>query len=332
MLHIILVFLKIIGILLGALLGLILLAVVLILCVPVQYRVSFCKNNARLGGSANVSWLFHIINVKMRYDKEKGMEKDVCLFGISMLKRLEKRKNKRAEAAAKAEKHTNTEEAKQPRPKEQPAEQVNAQRADETVRTATQKSEYDAKSEPKRTEPPLRAAQDITSTHDTLWERAERFILSAVHAAGRAVRRILLIPHRILRAVSNFRLTVRTICGKIRQWRSFLNSPELRAALRVILKNGRKLLRHVLPKQIRGSVHFGFDDPALTGQLLAAISLVYPVLPRKLMVIPDFEGQVLEADVSARGRIYGIVLLKLAVQTYFQSRVKEIIKQYKEAF
>ncbi len=32
------------------------------------------------------------------------------------------------------------------------------------------------------------------------------------------------------------------------------------------------------------------------------------------------------------GRIYGIIILKLAVQTYLQSNIKTIIKQYKEAF
>lgn len=313
-----LVLLKIIGILLGTLLGLILLAVVLVLCVPVQYRVSFCKNNAKLGGAVAVSWLFHIISVKVHYDKEKGMEQDVCLFGISLLKLLKKRRKKRAETADKA--------------KKQAVHQVNPETFDETDHTAKQERQHDTKPGAKQTKLPLQAAQDTSVPHDTLWEKAERLILGALHAVSSVLRRIISIPLRILRAISNFWLTVREICGKIRQWRSFLNSPELRAALRAVLRNGKKLLRHVLPKQIRGSVHFGFDDPAFTGQVLAVISLAYPVLPRKLTVIPDFDGQFLEADVSARGRIYGIVLVKLAVQTYLQSQMKDIIKQYKEAF
>lgn len=332
MLHIILVLLKIIGILLGTLLGLILLAAVLVLCVPVQYRVSFCKNNEKLGGSAAVSWLFHIISVKVCYDKEKGMEQDFCLFGISLLKLLEKRKKKRAEAAGKSKKRINTEEEKLSHSKKQSVHQINSDAFDETEHTPKQERQHDKKTDSEQTEQPLQAAQDAAVPHDTLWEKAERLILRIIHAISRVLRGIISIPLRVLHAVSNFWLTVRDICGKIRQWRSFLNSPEFKAARKAVLKNGRKLLRHVLPKQIRGSVHFGFDDPSFTGQVLAAISLAYPVLPRKLTVIPDFNGQILEADVSARGRIYGIVLVKLAVQTYFQSRVKEIIKQYKEAF
>lgn len=328
MLHIILGLLKIIGILLGTLLGLILLAVVLVLCVPVRYRVSFCKNDAKLGGAAAVSWLFHLIRVKVSYDKDKGMEQEVCLFGISVLKLLEKRKKKHARTAGKRKDRKNTGEEKVSGGKERSVQPAKPEPIGETEHEAA----HAAKQKAENPGAPLQAAQESPVLHNTLREKAKRLILNAVHAVCSMLRRIITIPKRIIRAISDFWLTVRDICGKIRQWRSFLNSPELRAGLRAVLRNGRKLLRHILPKHIRGSVHFGFDDPAFTGQALAVISLAYPVLPRKLAVIPDFEKQILEADVSARGRVYGIVLVKLAVQTYLQSRIKDIIKQYKEAF
>lgn len=325
MLHIILALLKIIGILLVTILGLILLAVLLVLFVPVRYRVSFLRKKEELSAGGEVSWLFRLVLVKVQYEKGKDLDREVYLVGIPVLKMMEKRKRRAAERAAAPKAERRQQRAESNALPEPPAADK-AQESAQPILTAEESGQKESiESAEKFEEAP-------SVSHDTVWEKTERLLRSACRAVGGVLRKIFSIPSRIRKTFSKFRLTVRRICGKIRQWSSFLKSPELRAALRAVMRNGKKLLMHIRPRNIRGSVHFGFDDPARTGQLLAGVSLIFPVLPRKLAVIPDFEKPVLEADVSARGRIYGIIILKLAVQTYLQSNIKTIIKQYKEAF
>ena len=50
------------------------------------------------------------------------------------------------------------------------------------------------------------------------------------------------------------------------------NEDSTQAALRFLTEKGRKLIRHVLPRKIKGSITFGCEDPALTGYVGSAIT------------------------------------------------------------
>ena len=62
-----------------------------------------------------------------------------------------------------------------------------------------------------------------------------------------------------------------------------------------------RLLKHLRPRKIQGEMEFGFEDPSSTGRLLGLISVVYPVIPAKLEIIPDFQEKRFGCDISARG-------------------------------
>ena len=86
-------------------------------------------------------------------------------------------------------------------------------------------------------------------------------------------------------------------------------------------------------KKVRGYIRFGFEDPSTTGQLLGAAGLLLPVIPEKLRLIPDFQEQCLEADVTVRGRIVLFVVLKNGLALYRNRAVQKVIRkfQHKEA-
>lgn len=68
MIHIILAILKIVGILLAVLLGLVLLILLTVLFLPLRYRICAEKHGELKKSTANVSvsWLFGILKVKSR--------------------------------------------------------------------------------------------------------------------------------------------------------------------------------------------------------------------------------------------------------------------------
>ena len=78
---------------------------------------------------------------------------------------------------------------------------------------------------------------------------------------------------------------------------------------KVGLTEGKALFQHIRPRKIKGNIRFGFENPANTGEVLGILGIIYPVLPRKLTIIPDFNQSVLEGSLEARGRVYGIFFL-----------------------
>lgn len=96
MLHILLLILKIIGIVLGALLGIILLGIVLVLFVPVRYRAEVMRTES--GDSppvvvrAKAGWLLHIVNIRVDYPADVWLRVRILFFTIFKMPKQEKEK------------------------------------------------------------------------------------------------------------------------------------------------------------------------------------------------------------------------------------------------
>ena len=104
-------------------------------------------------------------------------------------------------------------------------------------------------------------------------------------------------------------------------------------AWKTVKRRGAVILRHILPKKVRGYVRFGFSDPAATGQAIGAVGMFLPLIPEGLRVIPDFQEPCLEADVNLKGQIVLFVLLRHGLAIYRDKYVQRVIKkfQHKEA-
>ena len=80
-----------------------------------------------------------------------------------------------------------------------------------------------------------------------------------------------------------------------------LEDPVHRKAFSKVKKEAGKLLKRWKPKVIKGEVQFGFEDPYHTGQALAGLSMIYPLIGGHLLVEPDFERRILKGKVRVRG-------------------------------
>ena len=87
LLHILLGILKVVGILLLILVGLVLLGILLLLFCPVVYEGEAYKDASAYGGYLKISWLFHILSFRMFFgNQEQGNGYSVKIFGIPMEK------------------------------------------------------------------------------------------------------------------------------------------------------------------------------------------------------------------------------------------------------
>ena len=118
--------------------------------------------------------------------------------------------------------------------------------------------------------------------------------------------------------------TLKGISKRIGSFKELLEDEELIRAVRRVFGYSKKGIRHFLPKKLSGEIAFGFEDPAATGQALAAVSVLMPLFEGSLSVEPDFKEAGFEADLTVSGRIYAFHFLKLAWDIY---RDKELWRQ-----
>ena len=115
---------------------------------------------------------------------------------------------------------------------------------------------------------------------------------------------------------------------KLKKWKAILSSEDLKWIVNMALSTIKTLLGHIKPNKIKGNIEFGFDDPANTGELLGVIGMLFPVLPEELIIIPDFTESVFKGWIDAKGRIFGIFILKEIVKILLDGKTIPIVKKY----
>lgn len=111
------------------------------------------------------------------------------------------------------------------------------------------------------------------------------------------------IPKKIKEICGKIRLTIKQMYDKMDWWKTFLQKESTQKAIRFLFGEGKALLKHILPRKLRGRVWYGLEDPALTGQILAAFSVCYPYFQDDLEIVPFFDRTILEGELKISGRI-----------------------------
>lgn len=91
-----------------------------------------------------------------------------------------------------------------------------------------------------------------------------------------------------------------------------------------------KLCKMVLPKYwlLEGSV--GFEDPAITGNMLAVLGLLSPFIYKHINIKGNFDNPSINLKLRAKGRACIFSLLMCFLSIYMNKRIKRVIKLFKE--
>lgn len=304
MLHILLTVLSTVGTVLLVLLAIAALLILAVLFMPVCYRGHVEKREDVLKAGLRVSWMFRLVYVRVRYE-EKQPDAEIYLLGIPVLRiRKYLAEKKKKENARRKPVHG---------PHRKPSVPPGGRPA------GNRRAGGGAAAE-------LPKVNVVLQAEETAEKKKESGIL-------RFFRKAAEIPGKIRDVFRKVRFTIGSFCAKIKEWHRFLTSRTFRRAWEAVKLHGKKILRHILPKKVRGYVRFGFDDPASTGQLTGVAGMFLPMIPEGLHIVPDFRGKCLEADVTAGGRIVVFVLLRHGLAIYRNKYVQRVIKkfQHKEA-
>ena len=323
MIHILFMILKALGILLLVLLFLVLLIVCTVLFLPFCYRAQVLKEEegfACVKASGRVSWLFGAVALTASYEEQKP-EAQILLFGASLetwKRRL--KKIRRGEASVPRKEENETENAPEA---EKTAEQKAPDQKEKQQKVTAQKEQPEQEQEPDAPKKSIleRFFGRIEYLPEKLLNLASRLLQTAF--------RLLELPFRLLEKLEQKIQAGRRLKRKWESVKKFFRSKMFREALLHAKKEVLYFLKKAAPKKVTGTVRFGFDDPALTGETLGILGMSYGKLPKDLSIQPDFEQEILQGDVRMKGSFQAVTAAGIALRLFRDQNLRKTIRHFK---
>lgn len=323
MIHILFMILKALGILILVLLLLVLLIVCTVLFLPFCYRAQVLKEEegfACVKASGRVSWLFGAVALTASYEEQKP-EAQILLFGASLetwKRRL--KKIRRGEASVPRTEENETENAPEA---EKTAEQKAPDQKEKQQKVTAQKEQPEQEQEPDAPKKSIleRFFGRIEYLPEKLLNLASRLLQTAF--------RLLELPFRLLEKLEQKIQAGRRLKRKWESVKKFFRSKMFREALLHAKKEVLYFLKKAAPKKVTGTVRFGFNDPALTGETLGILGMIYGKLPKDLSIQPDFEQEILRGDVRMKGSFQAVTAAGIALRLFRDQNLRKTIRHFK---
>ena len=304
MIQVLLLILKIIGITLLSVLGIILLVVALVLFVPVFYRVRIVHNPKETKVKAKVSFLFPLLLVTVEYCKKLFYK--LRVFGFAVIDSEKPKKEK-------IPKEKKTKKIKKKEKKQKPSQ---------SAAYEDDKEDFFAPSESPSEIPEMEEQQESkieTEPEEKPEPEEKQGLFEKIRSKIQKIRE----------TIGNLIKKVRKLLHQKEEVQRILAQPETKKAISFVWEKLKRILKHVLPRKIKGYVAFGADNPATTGQVLGALSVVYARTGMLLEIRPNFTEKQLECDVELKGRIQVFTLLVIAVKVFLNQELRKLITEFK---
>ena len=325
MLHILWIILKIILMIIGILLAIVLAVLLLVLFCPVRYEVSADKKLEKsifdAHAEATVSWLFRLIQFRLKYD---GKKQDATLWvcGFTPLEKKTKSTEKKpAQSTAEEKESAEASKIQDQTDENKAAEAGTAAETEPEEITASEKEDEPLNENQTPVtvkEAPVPAA--VSEAEPAVEEESDH---SYADALARRIRAFGDRRRAFIKKVSD-------LWHKIGWSYDFLTDERTGYAIACVLGEIKKIIIHILPKKVSGRAMFGFEDPSITGRILAFAGMTLPYHKNCVELDPRFEEKdQLEADVTMQGRLYGIRLFVSAARVLLNRDIWFVIKTLK---
>lgn len=312
MVSVILAILRIIGIGILVILGIIIALVLLVLFVPVRYRAggSYMDSHADILGT--VHWLIGIVSVTIRVQNEQPVHIRAKLFYIPVFDNLKKRKRKQKNSRK--------------RKKEEPQLQAASVSGEDTEAPDEAKAPPAPKEEavlpmPARTE----RTEEESETGGAEGENTDKIPF---------FQKIQNIFMKFIKFFENIKFTFQRIYviiikikDNITYYLELLQQESTKRAFELCKKQLLRILKNLCPNKYSVKLHLGFEDPAVLGNVLAVWGMLYPWHMGNIDICPEFEKQIVEGSFFFKGRVSVYVLLWTAWLFMTDKNIKRLRKQ-----
>lgn len=320
--------LKIIGLILLALLIILLVIIVLFLFVPFAYRFRVKYIAEKLSLQGEISFLFKLIYAKFLYDNELSYGLKLAFHTLASSEKKPEKKKAKEEDTEKIDvvKQIKNEQ------KESEAAKVKMGQAPE------EKPESDIKKEAvseKKPEVNKESASEEKILIDKKTEKNESKTTKKKTKKIKKIKKKFSIISKIKQTVENLKAKWKSFKDGVKSLNikkdaviKFLNAEGTLSGAGYLLTQGKRLLRMIFPKKIKGWLRFGTGDVYTEGQYLSYLCLLYPLYGRKFGIEPEWEEKVFETDVDFSGRITMFIVLLVTLKVLFNKKVKLLRNNY----
>ena len=323
MLHIVLLILKIIGIILAVILGILVLLICIILFTPVRYQVNAQGDGeiSHIKVSARITWLLRLLQIDVHYEN-KALRYSIRAawkkFGAKESRERNGETDEESNETAIERTGENPEktEEKPKIPERNEAETSEIRddpKAKESQNAQEGFAEASEKMEEKCTEDQKNMEKEFTEGEKGTEEEHRSAPKDSIFRKA----------DRIFKKISN---QVKDLSGKKDKVTDFIQEEAHKTAFLKIKDEVFRYLKKLKPKKFLAKVQYGFEDPCLTGQVLAGLSIVYPFLGEHVQITPDFEHQIFKGRVMMKGNIYAAHVAGVLIRLILCKEIRQSFK------
>lgn len=317
MISVILTVLKIAGICILVLLGILVLLLGLIAFVPVRYRAQGKYQAGKAAVSGRITWLLHLISARISLEAGQALHIRVRLLGIPVFDNL--RKAKKSGNKKRRKQETNTElQTASIAEDDTPQERETAAGAGGEAAPDKKAAQSDTAGE--------RADADTATT----WQAAAGPEEEESEAqAGTIFKKVKDFWKKFVHFIKNIKYTIRRICdtivkikNNISYYVKLLQEESTQAAFAACKGLLVQIFKDLSPRKYQVRLHLGFEDPAKLGEVMAVWGMLYPFHEGRVDIVPDFEQPVMEGDFFLKGRISVYVYIRTVLVLFFNKDIR----------
>lgn len=346
MLHILLLILKIIGIVLLVILGVLLLGIACALFVPVRYRIEAVRQEGEgeppVTVRVKVTWLFHLINLLFRFDGEVFVRARISIVTILRIPKKEKHR-KKAETAKNGKKNSIQEKRQNTeKPIGGETDETDGQPLESAVEMPRTEDDADPSREDREREPEVtqtlpeeerEGSADAEEEDDGTETQEKPGLWEKLCAIPKILQSLF---EKIRRLFENIEYTINRFCDKIRSvsdtieyYREVVEGEPFKRSFALCKDELTAIIKHLRPRKFKASLIVGMDDPASTGEILAVCGMLYPIIGGHVDVRGDFEKKRLEGQILIVGKLCMFTFLRAAVRIYFNKDIRKLYRLLK---
>lgn len=332
-----LLILKIIGIILCVILGI----VAVILFAPVFYEAD--ANIDEMDYKVRIHWLAKLIRFEFRWKGKAHAMLKILWFVIdftdpeAVAARKAKKKVKSRKKLIKQQKKEAKKREKQTRQRQKQAQQEQADReARAQQREAFRKQQEEAetkKVEAVNADDSLGKEASVAQDKEA-YEKAEQAESENIRQESAESEKAEANKSKVsvLEKLKSAHGTAGSILDKVKTALaviSYLREQELISAVWVKLQ---VFLLRIRPRKLSGHLKFGLSNPADTGQILGVIAMVPLFYQTELQIEPDFEAEdnYVQGQVYVKGHICCIHLVILIIRLLRDEKIRTLIRTIRE--
>ena len=353
MLHILLMILKIIGIILAVLLGLILLVILVVLFVPFRYEAKGSGDGTieSISIEAKAGWLLGLVRAVFTFrQKTPGFYIGIAWFklGEANKKKKKKKSSKKGDTVRVQEDKKESIEKIEEESRQEPDPADSSHEEEGTGGASRQEGEDSDISQTAEA-----VSDGYRDSEDNLGVYEEESDVSAIPEEESVIaypdggsdsrkkkkigkKKIPDIKGKLSgiadKGIGAAKSAVRTISDLNEKKDHVLDFAENETHVKAFVKLKDvtfRLIRKILPRKIAADLTFGFEDPSITGRILAAIACFYPFAGKNFYVTPDFTKSVFKGDFQIKGHIRVIHFVTAALRLLLCRAVWRTYKDFR---